>query len=216
MRTQATFRLAGPQDRTSAHVSALLGLTPSRSREAGTPVSANSAITHDESLWSLSSSPGPQDGVELADQLRVLLDQLEPVTAQLWELVGAGYLANWFCYLGSYSTEHAAELDRDTLKRLLALPGELWLDVYPAEPHDEDGSTPSLADLTRLFVTLAGPCRHCGFETVYSGERLFHATPDGGAGNRGCRANLFYFDEQRWLQNPADLKGKTASLPRHP
>jgi hypothetical protein len=40
-----------------------------------------------------------------------------------------GYQANWFCYLASHATEHAAELDRQLLQRLLALPGNLWLDV---------------------------------------------------------------------------------------
>jgi hypothetical protein len=35
----------------------------------------------------------------------------------------------WFCYIASHATEHAAELDRQTLQRLLALPGDLWLDV---------------------------------------------------------------------------------------
>lgn len=50
-------------------------------------------------------------------------------TALLWELVRAGYGANWFCYIASHATEHAAELDRQTLQRLLALPGDIWLDV---------------------------------------------------------------------------------------
>lgn len=43
--------------------------------------------------------------------------------------VRAGYDANWFCYIASHATEHAAELDRKTLQRILALPGDLWLDV---------------------------------------------------------------------------------------
>lgn len=53
-----------------------------------------------------------------------------------------GYWANWFCYLGSSACEHAAELDRDTLGRLLGRSGELWLDVYPDDERDdeEDGA----------------------------------------------------------------------------
>jgi hypothetical protein len=51
------------------------------------------------------------------------------VTAQLWDLVHAGYKAGWICYIASHPTEYAAELDRQTLQRLLALPGDLWLDV---------------------------------------------------------------------------------------
>lgn len=56
--------------------------------------------------------------------------RLEPVAAALWELVESGYWANWFCYLGSRSMEPAAELDRETMSRLLRLPGDLWLDLY--------------------------------------------------------------------------------------
>ena len=50
-------------------------------------------------------------------------------TAQLRDLVHAGYQANWFCFIASHVTGHAAELDRQTTRRLLALPGDLWLDV---------------------------------------------------------------------------------------
>jgi hypothetical protein len=63
---------------------------------------------------------------ELADHRLLVL--LEPVTAQLWDLFRAGYQANWFCYIASRAVEHAAELDRQTMQRLLALPGDPWLD----------------------------------------------------------------------------------------
>jgi hypothetical protein len=45
-------------------------------------------------------------------------------------------LVNWPCIVGSHGLEHAVELDRHTLQRLLALPGDLWLDVYEAIPED--------------------------------------------------------------------------------
>ena len=48
---------------------------------------------------------------------------------RVWELTHAGYDANWFCYIASHATEHATELDRQTIQRILALPGDLWLDV---------------------------------------------------------------------------------------
>jgi hypothetical protein len=38
-------------------------------------------------------------------------------------------VANWCCWVASHATEHAVELDRPTLQRILALPGDLWLDV---------------------------------------------------------------------------------------
>ncbi|MER7278275.1 DUF4279 domain-containing protein [Dactylosporangium sp. NPDC000244] len=117
-----TFRLFGGGENGSADdVTAHLGLRPSH-------------VSRDGLGWLLCSASGAEDGVELAVQLRRLLDILEPVTGRLWELVGSGYEANWLCYLGSHATEHAAELDRDTMRRLLGLPGDLWLDVYDEEP----------------------------------------------------------------------------------
>lgn len=35
---------------------------------------------------------------------------------------GEGYKIDWFCYPGTNTMEHAAELDRRTLERLVALP----------------------------------------------------------------------------------------------
>jgi len=58
-----------------------------------------------------------------------LLAILEPVAGPLWELAEVRHDANWYCWIASHATEHAAELDRSTLQRLLALPGDLWLDV---------------------------------------------------------------------------------------
>lgn len=80
-------------------------------------------------LWLLASGDSIEHGVELAVQIVRLLDKLEPVAADLWELVDEGYEANWFCYVASNPAEHAAELDRSLLTRLLQLPGDLWLDV---------------------------------------------------------------------------------------
>jgi hypothetical protein len=127
--TTATFRLAGDATLTAAAVTRRLGIRPARAFETGDPVSSRSAATRDSSLWLLSSSPGTETGTELTEHLHRLLVVLEPVTAHLWELIHAGYEANWFCYIASHATEHAAELDRQTMQRILALPGDLWLDV---------------------------------------------------------------------------------------
>ena len=129
METTATFRLFGNATLTAAAVTQRLGIQPTRAIEAGDRISSHSAATRDSSAWLLSSSPGIETGTELAEQLHRLLILLEPVTAQLWDLVRAGYEANWFCYIASHAVEHAAELDRQTMQRLLALPGDLWLDV---------------------------------------------------------------------------------------
>jgi hypothetical protein len=48
-----------------------------------------------------------------------------------------GYQANWFCHIASNAPEHAAELDHETLQRLLALPGDLWLDVCGDDTGDD-------------------------------------------------------------------------------
>lgn len=129
METRATFRLFGDATLTAAAVTRRLGVTPTHSVEAGDRVSIRSPGTHDSSAWLLTSSPGIDPGTELAEQLHRLLAVLEPVREQLWELARDGYEANWFCYIASNAAEHAAELDRETMRRLLALPGDLWLDV---------------------------------------------------------------------------------------
>lgn len=106
-----------------------LGVHPSRALEAGTPVSSQSATLLDSSRWMLNSSAHIERDMELDEQLRRLLDLLEPVTGAIWELIYEGYEADWYCWVASHATEHAAILDRSTLQRLLAFPGDLWLDV---------------------------------------------------------------------------------------
>lgn len=133
-----TFRLRGEDSGTAADVTRRLRLPPDHTAEAGDAVGRGSSPARTGWLWSIASSPAPEDDVELAVQLHRVIDRLEPVASELWELVGAGHEANGFCYVGSHSVEHAVELDRHTLQRLLTLPGELWLDVYP----DDDGDGP--------------------------------------------------------------------------
>ncbi|HEY4463451.1 MAG TPA: DUF4279 domain-containing protein [Streptosporangiaceae bacterium] len=129
METRATFRLRGGDGLTAAAVTRRLGVQPTRTHEAGDPVSPRSGHTRDSSLWLLTSSPGVESGTELSEHLNRLLAILEPATRPLWELADAGYDANWYCWIASSAAEHAAELNRPTLQRLLALPGDLWLDV---------------------------------------------------------------------------------------
>lgn len=129
MRTKATFRLFGGDGLTAAAVTRRLGIESARALEAGDPVSRRSSATRKCSAWLLSSSPDIETGTELAEQLHRLRSVLEPVTGHLWDLVREGYEPNWFCFVASDACEHAAELDRPTMRRLLALPGDLWLDV---------------------------------------------------------------------------------------
>lgn len=104
-----------------------LDVEPSRAFEAGDRVGRRSRAIRRVSLWLLSSDLPP--GGELADHLHRLLDQLEPKADMLWQLAGQGYAVDWFCLAASHPAEHAIELDRPLLLRLLALPGDLLLDV---------------------------------------------------------------------------------------
>ena len=142
--TRATFRLFGDVTLTAAAVTRRLGIQPTRAMEAGDRTSSRATATRDTSAWLLSSSPGTERGTELAGQLRRLLVLLEPATAQLRDLVRAGYEASWFCYIASHAAEHAARLDRQTMQRLLALPGDLWLDVCGdgLDCQDEEDEAP--------------------------------------------------------------------------
>lgn len=105
------------------------------SGEAGTRVGRRSKAVRAEAIWNLSASPEIEDTVELAVQLGRFLAVLEPRAAALWKLTASGCDANWYCWVESHATEHAVEVDRQPMARLLALPGDLWLDVCGA---DED------------------------------------------------------------------------------
>jgi Domain of unknown function (DUF4279) len=132
--TKATFRLGGCHAALTAEaVTQKLGLQPSQVFEAGTST-RRSPHTRDYSLWLLSASGEIERDVDLGEQLGRLLAVLEPVSGPLWDLVGAGYEANWYCWVASHAAEHAVKLDRAVLQRLLALPGDLWLDVCGDEP----------------------------------------------------------------------------------
>ncbi|WP_018685468.1 DUF4279 domain-containing protein [Actinokineospora enzanensis] len=122
MRTEATYRLVGGGS--ARAVTEMLGLEPTIAAEVG---DRRGRSTVSVPYWFLSS--GLPTDAELADHLDWLLDRLEPRQAELWRLVEAGYTADWFCLAASHATEHAVELDRALLARLLAVPGDLLIDV---------------------------------------------------------------------------------------
>jgi len=137
MRTLVSFRLTNDSGGTAADVSKRLELIPTWSREAGAVISArNPEQTAQHSVWSLSSAPDSQEDMRLCEMLDWLLDQLEPLTDSLWALAEEGYVANWFCLLDVQDDEHATALTRETMRRLIALPGDLWLDVYREGKED--------------------------------------------------------------------------------
>jgi hypothetical protein len=130
VRTMATYRISAPDVSFSAeHVAAALEIDPSRSGWRHRPDTA-------VGQWSWASAAGPVDGAELSQQIAVVIDQLDVHRAALWSPVEDGYEMDWFCFLGSHATEHAAELPRELLQCLLDLPGTLMLDVYDDSPDD--------------------------------------------------------------------------------
>jgi hypothetical protein len=67
-----------------------------------------------------------------------LLATVEPVTHQLEELEAEGCGITWPCFLEAALAEGMNEISRSTLKRLVAMPGDLRLDVYGVFSSDED------------------------------------------------------------------------------
>ncbi len=129
MLSLATFRLSGSPGLAASSVSARLDLVPTQLAEAGEPLGGQGAV-RERAVWMLASADSPQDGTELGDHLGRILDVLEPKRALLWELTEDGWEADWFCYVGSRALEHAVSLDRGLMQRLVAMPGDLLLDVY--------------------------------------------------------------------------------------
>jgi len=119
----------------AAHVTEVLGIEPTSASEVGDPI-RRTGRTFDSSRWILHGASDIEEGVELADSLSRLLDRVEVAGVGLWQLEGEGYWVNWLCLVGSHALEHSVELDRDSLRRLLVLPGDLWLDIYEAVPDD--------------------------------------------------------------------------------
>jgi hypothetical protein len=162
VRTRATFRLFGnDSDLTAAAVSHQLGVQPTLIGEVGTRVGRRSRVVRAGAVWGVSSGAGIDDDVELADQLDRLLGLLEPHTAALWQLVESGYEANWFCYVASHATEHAVEIERHLMQRLLALPGDLWLDVC-GDGEDCWITVPATCPIRRAFAEAGGHSQRNG------------------------------------------------------
>jgi len=88
--------------------------------------------------WSISSSETPQEDVTLDEELRKLLEVVEPVGEHLKELHTRGCEITWSCFLEATPIEGMNVIERETLQRLVALPGDLLLDVYGVDDSDDD------------------------------------------------------------------------------
>ena len=136
VRTMATYRIVGAAtELTAARVTSALEVSPTKSGERGERPTPRSPVAH-ASWWSLASGAEPDDATELSTQLDRVLAKLTARREALWALADEGYEMDWSCYVGSHATEHAVELSRQLMERLLAIPGELLLDVYSDEPDE--------------------------------------------------------------------------------
>jgi len=91
-------------------------------------------------IWTLHSEATlARTGSRLEDHLKMLLDQLEPVAATLERLrVEHALSANFFCGYHMHQWNSSIGLSTDTLARIVALGADVFLDVYGADPEDED------------------------------------------------------------------------------
>ena len=132
---QASFRIYS-QTHTAAEVTLRLGLTPSRSHEAGDQIRSRNPVPRywDGSMWSLSSRRDQSEPLE--QHLAEVLDQLAGKEGVLTELA-ASYEMDWFCLVGAEGSQGSVELSRAVLARLVTLPGDLILDLYVSGESSE-------------------------------------------------------------------------------
>lgn len=97
-RSNATLRIISRDDRGSAAaVTAALGISPTRSHEAGDPRSSRDPSPWPHSYWRLESDlPNDRD---LHEHLGQLLDLVEPKTSALQALATDGYELDWYCFV---------------------------------------------------------------------------------------------------------------------
>jgi len=126
--------MTGADDLTALRISETTRIRPTYAHEVGGVVgNGTTGRRAAEMTWQVSWPEKAPREVELAAAIDVVADRLLPVREVLWDLVGRGYVANWFCFIETSGLEHAVELERRSFEKLLTLPGGLWLDVYPDE-----------------------------------------------------------------------------------
>lgn len=128
MESYVTLTLLGSNG-TADHVTTRLGIAPTSCVESGEPVRPRASKLAENSIWRLGSDT-QGESVELEDALCRLLDKIEPKADALRQLEDEGYYVSWRCVVATHDLEHDIELEFATLRRLVALPGRLLLDVY--------------------------------------------------------------------------------------
>lgn len=129
-REHATLRI-WPRERgsgTAAAVSEVLGLTPSKSHEAGEPRSQRDSRPWANAMWSLHSAlPWTQP---LSAHLSQLCDAVDAKHEALERLAEDGYSMDFFCFVEVENGNGGVLLEPNVLRRLAQLPVEVDLDIY--------------------------------------------------------------------------------------
>ena len=138
-KTFATLRVyhdtADPQS-----VTAVLGITPTRSWRRGESHGATRVATHPTSAWCLCS----EGAVASQDSLRHiewLLAAIEPRHSGLRELRQQGHRTDISCYWLSESGHGGPTLTPDIMRQLAELELPVWFDVYFKGTDDETRAT---------------------------------------------------------------------------
>ncbi|MDA8435942.1 MAG: DUF4279 domain-containing protein [Actinomycetales bacterium] len=116
------------------HVTEVLGVQPTESFEVGDAYARDSR-RRAHSHWAL-DSPADPDTAALHDQLRVLLDRLLPLRAQLERLRDEGYRLTWTCYVEECDGDGTVLLSSDLLRDLATLPVDLAVESYADAPAE--------------------------------------------------------------------------------
>lgn len=117
-----------PGSGTAAAVSEVLGLSPSKSHEAGEPRSQRDDRPWANAMWSLHSDlPWTQP---LSEHLARLCDALEGKREALNVLSENGYAMDFFCFVEVENGQGGLLLTPGILRRLGELPVELDLNIY--------------------------------------------------------------------------------------
>lgn len=128
-KTHATFRLWGKY-LNPLEVTRQLGLAPSYAHAPGEV--RQSGKVWDRGHWDICSE-GHVDSKELTVHITWLLDQLEPVAAQLAVLRSGPVQADIFCLWMLQYSQGGITLDPDLLDRLAVLDLALGLDIYKVD-----------------------------------------------------------------------------------
>ncbi len=109
------------------HVTAVLGIEPTRSFERGDPIAAG--LTREHSGWTLEGPP-PDDGDDLEARLLHLVGLVRGNVGALNELSSEGYDMTWWCYISEADGQGGVSLSRATLRELADLPIDVNCDIY--------------------------------------------------------------------------------------